>query len=48
MTESSHHALISKVVGQSEDFEQVLEAFDGQLGTEGRSVARSLLRGRDA
>ena len=48
MTESSHHALISKVVEQSEDFEQVLAAFDGQLGAEGRSVARSLLRGREA
>ncbi|MHB9839679.1 AAA family ATPase [Paraburkholderia terrae] len=47
LTESSHHALISKVVGLSSDFEQVLAAFDGQLGAEGRSVARSLLRGRE-
>ncbi|RQS76197.1 ATP-binding cassette domain-containing protein [Burkholderia sp. Bp8963] len=48
MTESSHHALISKVVAQSRDFEQVLAVFNDQLGAEGRSVARSLLRGRDA
>lgn len=48
LTESSHHALISKAVEQSQDFEQVLAAFNGQLGAEGRSVARSLLRGREA
>jgi ABC-type transport system involved in cytochrome c biogenesis ATPase subunit len=47
MTESSHHALITKAVAKSQDFEQVLAAFNDQLGAEGRAVARSLLRGRE-
>lgn len=44
VTESSHHALIAKAVSQAEGFDDVLAEFDGQLGAEGRSVARSLLR----
>ena len=44
ITESGHHALIAKVVEDAESLDEVLGIFNDQLGAEGRSLARAMLR----
>ena len=44
VTESGHHALINEAVQTAESLDDVLEAFNNQLGAEGRALARALLR----
>jgi ABC-type branched-subunit amino acid transport system ATPase component len=44
VTESGHHALIARVVGQSESLDEVLGTFNDHVGAEGRALARAMLR----
>ncbi|MFA6440801.1 MAG: AAA family ATPase [Sterolibacterium sp.] len=46
VTESGHHALILEVVRTANSIDEVLDAFGGNLGAEGRSIARALWRDR--
>lgn len=44
VTESGHHALIAAEVENAESLDDVLGAFQDQVGAEGRALARSMLR----
>jgi predicted ATPase len=44
VTESGHHALIARVVEESESLDEVLGTFSDSVGAEGRALARALLR----
>lgn len=46
VTESGHHNLIATVVAESDDLQEVLERFGGRVGSEGRALARTMLRAR--
>jgi len=48
LTESGYHALITDAVRRSDSVEEAIERFDGNLGAEGRALARSIWRGDDA
>jgi predicted ATP-dependent endonuclease of OLD family len=45
VTESGHHSLIATTVSDSKDIDEVLRMFDGKMGSEGRALARTMLRG---
>ncbi|WP_374611972.1 ATP-dependent endonuclease [Sphingorhabdus sp.] len=44
VTESGHHALINEAAQAAESLDDVLGAFNYQLGAEGRALARAILR----
>jgi predicted ATPase len=46
-TKSGFHRLVADAVSVSSDYEEVLTLFQGQLGTEGKALAKALLAERD-
>lgn len=47
VTRSGFHNLLSKAIDDALTYEEVLEHFSGQLGSEARSIARGLIATRD-
>lgn len=47
VTRSGFQRMLQEAVGPSDDFEDVLEKFDGKIGTEGRALISSLIADRD-
>ncbi len=48
VTQTGFHKMLAEAVAQGLSFEDVIDTFDGQLGTEARSIARALTAARDA
>jgi len=47
VTRSGFHSLLTKAIDDALTYDQVLELFSGQLGSEARSIARGLIATRD-
>lgn len=47
VTESGFHRMIADAVGDRRSYDEVLAAFGGRLGSEGRALAQALLAARD-
>ena len=47
VTRSGFHSLLAKSVESDSTYEEVLEHFSGQLGSEARAIARGLIATRD-
>jgi predicted ATPase len=45
---SGFYEMVSRLVSQSDSYEEVLEQLDGQLGAEGKAIVRVLLTEKDA
>jgi hypothetical protein len=47
VTHSGFHQLLRDAVSEGEDFDEVMEKFDGKLGGEARAIVRALIANRD-
>ena len=47
VSKSGFHELLGKAVDNGSSYEDVLEAYDGQLGLEARGVVRALIANRE-
>jgi hypothetical protein len=47
VTKSGFHQLVAQAIDGSSTYEDALASFDGQLGTEGKALAKALLAERD-
>lgn len=48
VSKSGFHEMLEQAVEQGNSFDQILRAFDGQLGTEAKAILLSLLAARDS